>query len=83
MEDFSPLRLTVEDKMVIAEQKVEQKELLEEAFHRLTNRQREVLFLRLQHGLRNKEIAYVMDISHQRVRCLVYEATKRLKEYFS
>lgn len=83
MEDFSPLCLTVEDKMVITEQKVEKKELLEEAFHVLTNRQREVIFLRLQYGLRNKEIAYVMDLSHQRVRCLVYEATKRLKEYVS
>lgn len=83
MEDFSPLCLTVEDKMVITEQKVEQQELLEEAFHVLTNRQKEALFLRLQNGLRNKEIAYVMDLSHQRVRCLVYEATKRLKEYVS
>ncbi|SHF34608.1 RNA polymerase sigma-70 factor, ECF subfamily [Fodinibius roseus] len=83
MEEFSSRSLTVEDKMVITEQKVEQKELLEEAFHMLTDRQREALFLRLQNGLRNKEIAYVMDLSHQRVRCLVYEATKRLKEFFS
>lgn len=83
MEDFYPISLTVEEKIVIAEQKVEQQKLLEEAFHVLTNRQKEVLFLRLQNGLRNKEIAYVMDLSHQRVRSLFYEATKRLKEHVS
>lgn len=83
MENFSPLCLTVEDKIVMAEQKVEQNELLEDAYQVLTNRQKEALFLRLQNGLRNKEIADVMGLSHQRVRCLIYEATKRLKDYIS
>jgi len=83
MDNFSPSYLTIEDCIVMAEQKVEQKELLEDAYQELTGRQKEALFLRLQNGLRNKEIADVMGLSHQRVRCLISEGTKRLKDYLS
>ncbi len=51
------------------------------AFKSLTERQREIYILRLQHGLTNKEIARLVDITHQRVRNYIYEATQRLKDH--
>ncbi|MCW9705320.1 RNA polymerase sigma factor [Fodinibius salsisoli] len=83
MQNFISLPRTIEDEIVVAERKVEQKERLEKAYKVLTDKQKEALFLRLQHGLRNKEIADVMALSHQRVRNLIYEATKRLKSHLS
>ncbi|MDR8394079.1 sigma-70 family RNA polymerase sigma factor [Aliifodinibius sp. S!AR15-10] len=51
-----------------------------EALHLLTSRQKEALMLRLKSGLSNQEIATVMNLSEKRVRNLIYEATKRLRE---
>lgn len=72
-------KMTIEDKIVSEEQDAERQALFEEAFLSLTDRQKEVLYLRLQHGLKNKEIAHVMGITHQRVRNYISEATNRLK----
>src|SRR5690625_2496268 len=83
MDNFSPSYLTIEDCIVMAEQKVEQKELLEDAYQELTGRQKEALFLRLQNGLRTKETAHVMGLWQQGVRCPIRQGTKRLKDYLS
>ncbi len=35
----------------------------------------------MEYGLNNKEIGKVMGVSEKRVRNLIYEATRRLREY--
>lgn len=80
MRDFSSPSLTIEDIIISTEQKTQRNELFRKAFETLTDRQKEVLYLRLQHGLTNEEVAKVLDISHQSVRNYIYEATQQLKD---
>ncbi len=80
VEDFSSPSLTIEDVIICTEQKNQRNELFRKAFDTLTERQKEVLYLRLQHGLTNEEVAQVMNVSHQSVRNYIYEATQQLKD---
>lgn len=69
----------IEQKIIKKEIRHEQQILFRRAFDSLTDRQKEALILRLDHGLKNKEIAQVMNLTHQRVRNLISQGTKRLK----
>lgn len=70
-----------EDKIIKSETDQERKRLLREAVATLTERQREILFLKYFEGFENREIAEIMDLSYQRVRNLLHEAIVRLREY--
>jgi len=70
---------TIEDKLIEEEQEKDRREKFQLAFQSLTNRQREVFILRLQHGLTNKEISELIGITHQRVRNCICESTRLLK----
>jgi len=70
----------IEQKIIQKEIHQEKRQLFRQAFNSLTNRQKEALVLRLEHGLKNKEIAQVMNLTHQRVRNLISQGTKRLKD---
>lgn len=83
MQDFSSPPLTIEDIMISTEQKTQRNKLFQKAFDTLTDRQKEVLYLRLQHGLTNEEVAKVLDVSHQSARNYIYEATQQLKDQVS
>jgi RNA polymerase sigma factor (sigma-70 family) len=71
----------IETKIIATELEEEKKELYQNALDDLTNRQREILFLRLHHGMKNEEIAELTGLTHQRVRNYMSEAIKRLKRY--
>lgn len=74
---------TVEQHIINREAETERRALLEAAIHILTERQKEALLLRLQHGLDNEDIAFVMKITKERVEDLIYHATKRMKQEIS
>lgn len=71
---------SIEEQIILREEKKEREELLRYAFDLLTPRQKEVILLRIDSGMSNREIAGIMGVSNKRVRNLFYEATKRLRE---
>lgn len=79
-ENASPPRLNIEDQIIRIEQKEERYRLYQKALETLTDRQKEALRLRMEYGLNNSEIAEIMVLSEKRIRNLIYEATKRLRE---
>ena len=72
--------LSIEEVIMMEEEKEEQLDLYKEALTSLTPRQKEALLLRMDSGMKNQEIARIMDISDKRVRNLIYEAKKQLKK---
>ena len=54
-----------------------------EAFSRLPNRQREIIYLKLFQGLSYEELTEVMQINYQASRNLFYEAIKSLRKTLS
>lgn len=71
---------SIEEMIICQEEKEKRKELLQFALKELTPRQKEALLLRIDSGMSNTEIADIMDVSGKRVRNLIYEGTKKLKE---
>lgn len=80
MEEASHSLQSVEDKIIFKEQENERYQLFLRARQSLTDRQKEILYLRLQHGMTNEEIAGFLDLSIQRVKNCIYETTKHLKK---
>ncbi len=72
---------SMEENIILKEKEYERYQLYLQAQEYLTERQKEILFLRLHNGLTNDEIAGVLDLSIQRVKNCIYEATKRLREH--
>lgn len=71
---------SIEEVLIMEEEREEQIQLYQEALKSLTPRQREALLLRTNSGMKNQEIAQIMDISDKRVRNLMYEARKQLEK---
>lgn len=71
---------SIEQEIILEEKRQKRSELYEHAIKSLSPRQKEALILRVNNGMNNSEIANIMEISDKRVRNLMYEATKRLKE---
>lgn len=71
---------TIEENIVAAELESERYNHYKKAMKLLTGRQKEVLYLRLQHGLTNYEIAMLLNLSDQSIKNYMYEAIKLLKE---
>jgi len=71
---------SIEEVLIMEEEREEQVELYQEALKSLTPRQREALLLRTNSGMKNREIAQIMDITDKRVRNLIYEAKKQLEK---
>ena len=57
----------------------EQRQQLKAGLSEVSDRQREVLFLRYYEGLTYEEISEVMDLQYQSIRNLVSRALKKLK----
>ncbi len=53
---------------------------IQELLSKLTNRQREVVYLKYFKGLSNEEIAYTLDINKQSVANLLSEAIRQMKK---
>ncbi len=71
---------SIEEQIILKEEQQERKKLLRCVIESLTPRQKEVLLLRIDSGMSNREIACITGVSDKRVRNLIYEATKRLRE---
>lgn len=65
---------------LIAEQEsAEKKQLVIDALQRLSNRQREIIYLKYYQNLSYEEVSEIMNINYQVARNLLYQAIKSLK----
>lgn len=80
MEDVPHSLQSVEDRIIFEEQKKERYQLFLRVRQSLTDRQKEILYLRLQQGMTNEEIAGFLNLSVRRVKNCIYETTKHLRE---
>jgi RNA polymerase sigma factor (sigma-70 family) len=71
---------SVEEQIVLREEKEKREELFQYALDSLAPRQKEAILLRVDSGMSNREIAEIMGVSDKRIRNLIYEATKRLRQ---
>lgn len=71
---------SVEELIIIKEERMKRQELFRKALRELSPRQKEALLLRVDSGMSNGEIAGIMELSDKRVRNLIYEATRRLRK---
>jgi len=83
MKPASPYMHSIEEVLAGQEEKQERRALLRSTLQQLTPRQKEALLLRIDGGMSNSEIADIMGVSDKRVRNLIYQATKKLKEKIS
>lgn len=83
MEGFMQFEGGFEHRLIQLENEQERYELYQKALKTLTPRQGEALRLRLEFGLDNGEIADVLELSEKRIRNIIYEATKTLREWVS
>lgn len=81
IEGFKQIEAGLEQFIIRKETEEERYRLYQKAFKTLTSRQREALRLRMEFGLDNREIAAVMNLSDKRIRNIIYEATKTLREW--
>lgn len=68
-----------EEQLVAEDMAEEQRQQLKAGLSEVSDRQREVLFLRYYEGLTYEEISEVMDLQYQSIRNLVSRALKKLK----
>ena len=78
--EFNDLNLSVEDMVIRDEIHKEQKEGLQRSLALLTNRQKEVIYLKFYNGLSYQEIGEILEINYQSIRNCVYDAIKVLKK---
>lgn len=74
------LEVTVEDIMILEEEKEAIRKKVEYMLEGLTHRQREIIFLRYIHEYSYEEIAVIMEISVESCRNLLSRTITRLKE---
>lgn len=80
IEEFSDSLQSIEERIILREEKTERYQLFLKAQEHLSDRQKEILYLRLHHGMTNSEISAFLEISKQRVKNCIYESIKLLKE---
>lgn len=73
------IQFSMEDLIIINEQKYQQKEALKEALNQLSDRQREVIYLNYYNGMSYGEIEQILSINRQSVRNHVYRAMETLR----
>lgn len=78
--EYSSSFQSAEAIIIFNEEKNERYQLFIKAQEYLTSRQKEILYLRLHHGMTNSEISIFLNISEQRVKNCIYESIKLLKE---
>lgn len=78
---FEDINLSVEDIVINDEISHERKTRLQQCLDQLSNRQKEVIYLKFYDGLSYNEISEILEINNQSVRNNVYEAIKALKKH--
>jgi len=79
MEEELEYIFSMEELIILEEDRKKRQQLFRLALQQLTPQQKEALLLRVDSGMSNGEIALIMELSDKRVRNLIYEAIKRLK----
>ncbi|WP_234571518.1 RNA polymerase sigma factor [Rhodohalobacter sp. 614A] len=80
MEDISLSLQSAEDRIIYGEIERKRYQLFLKAQENLTDRQKEIFYLRMSHGMTNAEIAEFLDLSIQRVKNCMYESVKIIRE---
>jgi RNA polymerase sigma factor (sigma-70 family) len=75
------LELNSEEQLIGQENEFQKDQLLKEAMAQLSERQKEVIYLKYFRELSYEEIAAIMKINYQSARNLVHNALKILKKY--
>ncbi len=58
----------------------EKRQLIVEALHLLTDRQKEAIYLRFNRGLEYEEISFLLNLNYQSSRALIHRAVEKLRE---
>lgn len=74
------IRVTVLDRMIAREDSQAIAHKVESLLNRLTDRQREAVYLRFTQEMDYEEIASLLDISSQAARNLIFKAMRRMRE---
>jgi len=82
MDEFMPfnLKVTIEDEIILKENAEEIRQKIENVLNRLTERQREIVYLRYIQEYSYEEIAEIMQISVLSCRNLVSKSITKLKD---
>jgi RNA polymerase sigma-70 factor (ECF subfamily) len=75
--------LSHENFMVHREEESERAKLLIQAFDKLSNRQKEVIYLKYYLGLSYDEVSEIMEVNYQVARNLLYLAIRSMKKMIS
>lgn len=73
------IHVTIEDKLIQSEEDEQLKELVKNMLQMLSDRQREIIYLRYSQGCEYEEIAQLMNISVSSCRKLSHKAITKLK----
>lgn len=76
------MHINIEDKLIDKEEKLQVESLIREMLNTLTNRQREVIYLRYVQEYDYKDISELLNISVQSCRNLVSQSIKELREKY-
>lgn len=79
--DFSP-ELAIDEIIIASERSAEWTAKLKAAMGQLSNRQREVLYMKYYSQMSNEEISDALEINNQSVRNLVHRSLEQLKKMF-
>ncbi len=82
MDEYLPFQLnvTVEDELIMKEESEEIRQKVESVLNRLTQRQREIIYLRYIQECSYEEISDILQISIAASRNLVSKSVTKLKE---
>jgi len=79
--DFSA-ELAIDEVIIASEQSAEWGAKLKSAMSKLSNRQREVLYMKYYSQMSNYEISEALEINNQSVRNLLHRSLEKLKQLF-
>jgi RNA polymerase sigma factor (sigma-70 family) len=68
-----------ETSLIARQDSVEKEKIVVEALNRLSNRQKEIIYLKYYQNLSYEEVSEIMNINYQAARNLLYQAIKSLK----
>ena len=74
-----PFELSHETLLIEQQENVEKKQMVVGALEKLSNRQKEIIYLKYYQDLSYEEVSEIMSINYQVARNLLYQAIKSLK----
>lgn len=77
--DEVAFELSHENFLIAEQESAEKKKMVLDALQRLSNRQREIIYLKYYQNLSYEEVSEIMNINYQVARNLLYQAIKSLK----